>query len=183
MPDEPLRTTTFTLTGADALAYEQAASRMTPLGVFALLCWLGLWGGMALLIPANWAGERFGMASAFLVSILVAIGYVLALLLIAIRQWLRARRHFRRAAEVTLTEWPDRLEMVGLGMPRTVGFAEIRRTVLGRNHLFLDTDEQPLILPRRAFPELGTVEDMARRIEATPPSAAAEPVDPGQPSA
>jgi len=42
MPDEPLRTTTFTLTRADALAYEQAAGRLTPLGVFALIFWQGL---------------------------------------------------------------------------------------------------------------------------------------------
>ena len=62
MPDEPLRTTTFMLTRADALAYEQAASRLTPFGVFALLCWLGAWGAGALFIPPDWAGSRLTSA-------------------------------------------------------------------------------------------------------------------------
>src|ERR1700760_4240566 len=111
MPDEPLRTTTFMLTRADALAYEQAAGRMTPLGVISLICWLGLCGAAALLIPADWAGTRFGIASSLLVWVSVAIGYVLALLLISIRQWLRARRRVRRPTEVTVSEWPDRLDL------------------------------------------------------------------------
>ena len=62
MPDEPIRTTTFLLTRADALAYEQAAGQMTPLGVIALICWLGLCGAAALLIPTDWAGPRFRVA-------------------------------------------------------------------------------------------------------------------------
>ena len=69
MPDEPLRTTTFTLTRADALAYEQAAGRLTPLGTLALLCWLGLWGAAALLLPDDWAGPRLGWAFSVLVSV------------------------------------------------------------------------------------------------------------------
>ncbi|MEO8758699.1 MAG: hypothetical protein ABI398_13225 [Devosia sp.] len=180
MPDEPLHTTTYTLTRADALAYEQAASRLTPLGVLALLLWLGLWGGAALLIPAGWAGPRFGMNSALLISVMVAIAYVLALLLISVRQWLRARRRLKRTLEVTLSEWPDRLDLVSTGMPRQIGFSEIRRSILGRTHLFLDTDEDVLILPRSAFPEEGSIEDLARRIDGWPrPVPHPAPVDAG----
>ena len=168
MADEPLHTTTFTLTRADALAYEQAAGRMTPLGVLALLLWLGLWGAGALLVPIEWAGPRFGVTSSLLVTIVVAIAYVLVLLLIAIRQWLAARRRLKRPMELTLSEWPARLTTIGAGMPRDIGFAEIRRAILTRTHLFLDTDEDVLILPRRAFPEEGTIEDLHRRIEGTP---------------
>ena len=184
MPDEPLHTTTFTLTRADALAYEQAASRLTPLGVIALICWLGLWGAGALFIPPDWAGARLSLTSSLLVSVFVAMAYVLALLLIAFRQWLRARRRFRRPIEVTVSEWPDRLDLVGTGRLAPVGFADIRRSILSRTHLFLDTDEDVVILPRRAFPEEGTIEDLARRIEHMPKSAPAAPmVDPGSPSA
>jgi hypothetical protein len=168
MPDEPLRTTTFTLTRADALAYEQAASRMTPLGVLALLCWLGLWGVAALLIPPDWAGARLGWSFSLIVSILVAIAYVLALLLIAIRQWLAARRRLKRPVEVTIGEWPDRLDVMSIGMPRAIPLGAIRRTILGRTHLFLVADEETLILPRRAFSEEGAIEALAKRVEAAP---------------
>src|SRR5437868_15383711 len=110
MPDEPLRTTTFTLTRADALAYEQATSRLTPLGVLALICWLGLWGAIAAFIPAEWAGPRLGLTASFLVVIVIAIAYVLALLPVAFRQWLAARRRVRRPHEITVSEWPERLD-------------------------------------------------------------------------
>ncbi len=175
MADEPLRTTTFTLTTADAIAYEQAAVRMTPLGILALLLWLGLWGAAALLLPPSWAGPRAGLTFSLLVSVLVAIAYVLALLLLSIRQWLRARRRIRRPMEVTLAEWPARLDIVGGGMPREIGFADIRRVLPTRTHLFLDTDEDVLILPRRAFSEVGVLEALAERIDAVPKSAMVDP--------
>lgn len=180
MADEPLRTTTYTLGTADALAYEQAASRMTPLGVLALLLWLGLWGAAAMLIPPDWAGPRLGWSFSALVAILVCIAYVLALILIAFRQWLRARHRIKRPIEQTVAEWPDRLEFTGGGMPRTLNFPEIRRTILTRAHLFLETDSDPMILPRRAFPEEGTIEDLSQRIDGAPRAA---PVDLGAASA
>lgn len=182
MSDEPIRTTTFTLSRADSLAYEQAASQLTPLGVIALICWLGLCGAAALLIPADWAGSRFSLSSSLLVSIAVALAYVVALLIIAIRQWARARRRYRRPLEVTVTEWPDRLDLVGTGTLDAVPFAGIRRTVLTRTHLFLDTDSEPVILPRRAFAEEGAVEALAHRIEGVskiaPPAAIATGAEP-----
>lgn len=183
MPDEPLRTTTYTLTGADALAYEQATGRLTPLGMLALVLWLALWGLGALLIPPDWAGPRLAWTFNLIVSLLVAIAYVLALLLIAVRQWWRARRRLRRAVEVTLSEWPDRLDFISTGMPRSLPFAEIRRSVLTRTHLFLDADEDVLMLPRRAFPEEGSIETLAARIEGAPRAPVLAPVDPAPPSA
>jgi hypothetical protein len=188
MPDEPLHTATFTLTRADSLAYEQAAGRLSPLGVIALLCWLGLCGAAALLIPDDWAGPRLSMTSSLLILVCVAVGYVIALLLIALRQWWRARRRFRRPSEVTVSDWPDRLDLVGTGRLAAVAFADVRRSILTRTHLFLETDDDVVILPRRAFPEEGTIEDLARRIDGVPKDSspepgAAVPVDPAPPSA
>ena len=174
MSDEPLHTATFTLTRKDSLAYEQAAGRFTPLGVIALICWLGLFGAASLLIPTEWAGPRFALASSLLVSIAVAIAYVVALLLISTRQWWRSRRRFRRPHEATASDWPDRLDLVGTGKLDAVPFAGVRRTILTRTHLFLETDDDVVILPRRAFPEEGTVEDIARRIDGAPKPAPAE---------
>ena len=53
-----------------------------------------------------------------------------------------------------------------------------RRTILTRTHLFLETDAEPVILPRRAFPEEGTIEDLAKRIEGIPKSAPPAPAEP-----
>jgi hypothetical protein len=168
MPDEPLRTTTFMLTRADALAYEQTASRMTPLGVLAFILWLGLWGCAALLIPTDWSGPRFGWAMSLLITLAIAIAAVLALLLVAVRQWLRARRRMPKPVEVTITEWPTRLETVGAGLPRNVPFTTIRESRLVPTHLFVITDETVLILPRHAFAAGEGIDDLAARIAGRP---------------
>jgi hypothetical protein len=168
MADEPLRTTTFTLTRADALAYEQASSRLTPLGTMALVLWLGLCASAAWLIPADWAGPRFGWSFSILVSVLAAIGYVVVLLGMSFRQWWRAGRRIRRPEEVTLTEWTDRLEIIGSGLPRELPFLEIRESILTGAHLFIVSDAGVLILPRQVFPEEGVVEALAARIAGRP---------------
>jgi hypothetical protein len=179
MPDEPLRTTTFTLTRADALAYEQASSRLNPLGTMALVLWLGLCGSAAWLIPDDWAGARLGWSFSILVSVLIAIGYVLVLLAMSARQWWRAGRRLKRPQEITLTEHPDKLEIIGAGLPRELPLLEIRESILARTHLFLVSDNGVLIIPRTAFQEEGAVEALADRIAGKPPAA---PVD-AKPSA
>lgn len=168
MADEPLRTTTYTLTRADALAYEQASSRMTPLGTAALILWLGLCASAAWLIPDDWAGARFGWSFPALVSVLVAIGYVLVLIVISFVQWLRAGRRIGRPQEVTLGEWSDRLEIITAGTPRTLRLVDIRESILARAHLLLISDDGVLIVPRHAFAEEGAVEELAARIAGRP---------------
>lgn len=173
MPDEPLRTTTFTLSRADALAYEQASARPSPLGVMALLLWLGACASLAFLIPPDYAGPRIGWSFSILVSILIAIGYTLVLIGVGIRQWLAAGKRIKRPVEVTLTEWPDRLDIVGPGIPRELKLRDIRESILGRAHLFLVGDDGVLILPRAAFSEEGAIEGLAARIAGTAPPAPA----------
>jgi hypothetical protein len=174
MADEPLRTTTFTLSRADALAYEQASWRLNPLGTMALLLWLGLCGSAAWLLPPDLAGSHLGWSFSILVSVLIAIGCVLVLLGLSLRQWWRAGRRIRRPQEITLTEHREKLEIIGGGMPRQLPLLEIRESILGRTHLFLVSDNDVLIIPRNAFPEEGAVEALADRIAGRPPSVAVD---------
>jgi hypothetical protein len=168
MPDAPLRTTTFTLTRADALAYEQSATRTTPLGVLTTIGWLGLWGCAALLIPTDWSGPRFGWAMSLLITLAIAIAAVLALLLVSFRQWLRAGRRVPRPVEITVTEWPKRLEATGAGPPHDLPFTAIRESRLVASHLFVTTDEGVLILPRHAFEAENVIDVLAARIAGLP---------------
>ena len=177
---EPLRTTTFILTRADALAYEQSSARSSPLGVLALVLWLGLCGSIAFVIPRDWAGPLLGWSFSILVSLLVAIGYVLVLIVVAFRQWLAAGRRIGQAREITVTEWPDRLEIVGAGLPGKLPLIDIRESIPTRTHLFLVADDGVVILPRSAFAEDGVVDDLAARIAGRP---VAVKVDAAVPSA
>ena len=177
---EPIRTTTFTLTRADALAYEQAAARFSPLGMLALILWLGLCGSLAFILPRDWAGPLLAWGFSVLVSLLIAIGYVLVLIVVSFRQWLAARRRLARPTEITLAEWPDRLELTAAGLPRDLPFLDIRESILTRTHLFLVSDDGVLILPAAAFAEEGVIDDLAARIAGRPPPAK---VDAGAPAA
>jgi hypothetical protein len=174
MADEPLRTTTFTLTRADALAYEQSAFHLQPLGVLALIAWLAAFGAMALLVPPEWAGPRYGWSFNVLAATFIGMGYVLVLLAIALRQWRAASRRLKHPEEVILTEWPDRIELTGSGMPRTVAFVDVSETRLVGAYLFLGVAGDILILPRRAFHEEGSVEALAARISAASGGAAVD---------
>jgi len=164
MADEPLHTATYMLTGADALAYEQATARYGAPAVAGLVLWLGLWAAAAWLLPSDWSGIAFGWGFSILVSILIAIGFVLALIGESIVQWLRARARIGAPVEVTLGEWPDRLELSVGNAPRTLLFADIREAVLTGAYLFVVSDGDVLIVPRRALPEEGALDALARRI-------------------
>ena len=179
MSADPIRTTTYLLSAADALAYEQATSRVGILGALVLLVWLAACGSLALLIPLDWAGPRLSWSFNLLVLVLIAIGYVLALLLLARGQMRRAGKRVRRSVEMQLVEWPDRLEFSGSGLPRTVPLKDIKSGQLTRTHLFFETAGEPIILPRRAFPEVGSIEALDARIaEASLPKRVPEPVSP-----
>ena len=165
---EPIRTTTLTLTRADALAYEQASARFSPLGTLALVLWLGFCGSLAFVLPRDWAGPLLGWGFSVLVSLLIAIGYVLVLIVVSFRQWLAAGRRLPRPAEITVAEWPERLEISETGVPRDLPFRDIRESILTRTHLFLVSDDGVLILPRAGFPEEGVIDDLAARIAGRP---------------
>lgn len=187
MSEEPLRTTTFTLTRADALAYEQAVFRWGWRGGLLLAVWLLACGGAALLIPAEWGGPRFSVSSSLLVSIAIVIGVVLVLLVIASRQALAARRRLPRPVEVTLNEWPDRLTLSG-AETRELAYAALE-PLASPTHLFLRNAGAPLLLPRAAFHDDTSLDALLQRIDtarAAASSVAVSPaaeVDPAPPSA
>ncbi len=181
------RTIAYTLTAADALAYEQAAARLTPLGVLALLLWLGLWGAAAFFVPRDWAGPRLGWSFPVLVAVLGSIAYVLQLLAVALRQALAARRRIPRPLEMLVTPGAEHIDIVEAGVSRRLDLRDIRESLLSRTHLFLVSDGRVLILPRLAFEDDYAIDDLAARLAGRPPPPRPpppkQPVDPAPPSA
>jgi hypothetical protein len=183
--DEPLRITTFTLSRADALAYERRiAAPLAQHDAVALVGWFSLWGAVPFMLPEDWTGPHLGWIFGLLVAICVALGGLLVLLAIAIRQLRAAHRRLPRAIEVTLTMWPDRLSMITSGVPRELPHADIRRLVPTRTHLFAVHDDDILMLPRSAFTDEGALEALAVACATSPmPAEIAVAVDPAVPSA
>jgi hypothetical protein len=179
MPD-PLLTTTFTLTRADALAWERQARRPSLARTTLFLLWLALGIAIAWLLPDAWAGTPTTPAFWALAAVLISILYVLAMIAFTIGDMRRARRRIRRPHDLTIEEYPDHLAVTGTGIPRTLRFAEAGGPIVTRTHLFIGQGDDLVILPRRAFPEEESFEALAARLTAAA-LAAAVPVDPAPP--
>jgi hypothetical protein len=181
MPEDPLRTLTFTYTRADALAYERFARRMTISGVLALILWLAIGPIVLWVLPDNWAGTPSLPTFWALGAVFVAILYVLAMIRMTIGDLRRSRRRLRAPHDVTIDEYADRLGVTGTGLPRFVSFADAGRPVITPTHLFVAHGAAVVILPRRAFPEEGSFDGLVARLTAAAIAAAA--VDPNPASA
>ncbi|MEQ1902356.1 MAG: hypothetical protein ABL866_16675 [Devosia sp.] len=171
----PRLTTTFTLTRADALAYERLP-RPFRLGRFLLLV---LWLIPGIAIPLLFAGSFGGFFNPgiwALAAIGAAIQYTLAMIWLSIGDLRRARRRLRVAADITIEEDETGFSVSGPGIPRYLTFAEAGRPKLTRDYLFLGSADNLVILPRRAFPEEGSFEALAARLTAAGITAAV--VDP-----
>ncbi|MEO6396309.1 MAG: hypothetical protein ABIO40_10420 [Devosia sp.] len=166
MAEEPLRTTTFTLTRADALAYERHRRRLSPGRAVLLLLWLALAGLVLLLIPDNWSGKLNMPSFWALGAVLVTIQYVLAMLVWAFNDIGRARRRVPRAHEVTLEEFVDRIGVTGSGIPRYVRFSDAGRPLITASHIFLGKPHNLIILPRSAFADEAGFDALSSRLAA-----------------
>lgn len=176
MADEPLSIASFTLSRADALAWEQARFAPSRLQVALFVLWLALCGSLAFLLPGDWFPSFAHWSLSAFVLIFAAIGAVLALIALSLAQWRAAARRFGRPVDLTITEWPGHLDIAGPdGSPaltRTLPLAAIRHAVLTPTHLFLDTADETgaglVILPRAAFADPAALDALARRIASRP---------------
>ncbi|HWA18139.1 MAG TPA: hypothetical protein VG757_04025 [Devosia sp.] len=163
MPD-PLHTITFTLTRADALAYERLASRPTLRAIILFLLAAALAGAGLYFAPDNWTGTYRDLGFWALAGLSFAILYVLAMIVQTIGQMRRARRRLRQPHDVTIEEHADRLDVSGLGIPRVLSFAEAGTPVVTQTHLFLGRGDDLVILPRHAFPEEDSFDALVARL-------------------
>jgi hypothetical protein len=163
MPD-PLHTITFTLTRADALAYERLSRRPSPRSAIVFTLGLVLAGAVLWLAPGNWTGTWRDPGFWALGAVLFAILYVLAMIVQTIGQMRRARRRLRHAYDITIEEHADRLDVSGPGIPRTLSFADAGLPIVTATHLFLGRGDDLVILPRRAFPEEDSFDALVARL-------------------
>ncbi|WP_395812987.1 hypothetical protein [Devosia sp.] len=161
-PHQPLQTLAFTLTRADALAYELSR----PLGGWrrwVLLIWLGLAGAWVAVLPEPWVeGWRFWVLGA------LAIGahYLLATLALNLLARGRAARRVPTRLLTTLEIWGDYLTQQRGSDNLLVSLDAIAATSLTPTHLFIQVPPEVLILPRTAFKDPSGPEALAALIDA-----------------
>lgn len=150
----------FTLSAADALAWERLPrdlSRTQQLA-FGLVLVLGC-GGFALL-PHRWVeGWKF---YAWLVSVAL-FAYVGTRLLFDLIAIYRSRQRFPQPVIVTFEDWHDHFVWRQDGRSRRVPLDQVQNVIRSTDHVFVPTEAQLLILPRAAF-ATGELEALSQRL-------------------
>ena len=159
----PLNTFRYTLTAADALAYERLPRKLRTPQTIMFVVWLGLGGFLLAALPPDLAGATWSPRYWATGAALVAVQYAI---FVAVRGWVRHRRaRFRVPAprEVTVSQWPNRLTVTELGRSRDIEFAAIGALLPTQAHLFIAAGDDLVIMPAIAF---GTDRGMNELVEA-----------------
>jgi len=173
----PLR---YTLTTADALAYERLPRALTGMQRATLYLWLVIAGVLLVALPPELVGTiaspRFWLTGAIFLIIQWFI-YVGA------RWWWqrsRARMRYPRPVDIELETFDDRLELAENGRPCTIPFDEIGMMLPTADYLFLAAGRELIIVPRTAFVDVTGMDDLVGRIDAHARGRAPDAVDEDQ---
>ena len=150
---EPLLTLTYTLTTADALAYEALPRELVGWRKWLLLVWLAVAGGLVAFLPAEWVGPEWGWRFWLAALVLVGIAYGLATAVMTLTRHRRARRRVPASSVVTLEQWGDHLAVTIGGRQQFIAYETIADVAIGKSHVFITAPPEALIVPRSAIAE------------------------------
>lgn len=163
---------TFTLTPADALAWERLPRELRGWRRLLFFLWLAAAGAWLTVLPERWIAGKLSQLLALLPF--VALHWGLASLAMSLAARRRARRRIPAPVQVRLVEQGQMLSwQLGESAPQEITPATIRQVLLTRSHLFLDAPPALVILPVAAFETAQAAQDFATRWDAL--SAAAAP--------
>ncbi len=149
----PLLTLTYTLSPADALAYESLPRELTGWRNTLFLAWLGLAGGAVAFVPETIAGPEWGWRFWLVGLALVAIAYAVARLVMRLAASRRARNRIPAAVDVTLEQWGDHLAATIGDRRLFIAYETIAAVATTSEHVFVTARPDVLIVPLRAFPD------------------------------
>jgi hypothetical protein len=148
---EPILTLTYTLTTADALAYEALPREMVGWRKWLLLVWLALAGGSVAFLPTEWIGPEWGWRFWLIALALVGLAYAIATVVMTLATNRRARRRIPAPAVVTLEQWGDHLALTIGERQQFVAYETIADVAIGKAHIFITAPPEGLIVPLTAF--------------------------------
>ena len=148
---EPILTLTYTLTTADALAYETLPREMVGWRKWLLLVGLAVAGGLVAFLPTEWVGPEWGWRFWLAALLLVGIAYALATAVMTFAARRRARRRVPSPSVVTLEQWGDHLAVTIGGRQQFIAYETIADVAIGKSHVFITAPPEALIVPLSAF--------------------------------
>lgn len=153
MAGEPLVTLSYTLTSADALAYETLPRELTGWRRWLFLLWMIGAGIVLALLPEDWVGPDWGWRFILIGVALVGLAWLLAAATMTLARHRAARRRLPRPQSVELRQWGDHLEVVTDGRQAVIAYETIAAVTTTATHVFINAPPAVIIVPARAFEE------------------------------
>lgn len=148
---EPILTLIYTLTTADALAYEALPREMVGWRKWLLLVWLAVAGGSVAFLPAEWIGPEWGWRFWLIALALVGLAYAIATVVMTLATRRRARRRIPAPMVATLEQWGDHLALTIGERQLFIAYETIADVAIGKAHVFVTAPPEVLIVPLTAF--------------------------------
>ena len=161
----PLESLSFTLTRADALAYETLPRDIRGWRLILLLVWMGLAGAVVSQLPEDWVGEEYRWRFWAWMAAFGSVQYGVAALVMTILAHLRAARRVPRPLPIEALDHVDHLEWRDADGSIHVAPKTIAQVVATPGHLFVEVDAKVLIYPARAFAGAGEMAAFAHALE------------------
>lgn len=143
---KPLRILRFSLTLADALAYERLPGELSGTAKLVLISSLAAVGGFYGFLEDWTAPWRLGVT-----AVLVVVWLVSVLAIRTCRMHRRARALVSHNGSVEIEDWSDRLRIDTASGSRVLPMQAIGKVLIGEGHVFVLHEGGPTILPLRAF--------------------------------
>lgn len=160
-PHRSIRTLTYRLTQADALAYGQLHREMTGREKLWFVLWIGIAGMLVGALPEGWSAIVWWLAA-------LAIVLVAAAIALAFWNW-QARHQAGKMSipigDIALEEWGDHLAERSSQGQRFVAYETIAQVVETPNHVFIRSGEMPLVVPKAAFEDAADMAAFARHVD------------------
>ncbi|MGE3875233.1 MAG: hypothetical protein AB7F74_19945 [Parvibaculaceae bacterium] len=162
---QPCRRLVFTLTRADALAYETLPREIGGWRLILLFVWISF-GGMAVaMLPENWVGEEGGWRFWFFIAVSGFAQYRLAMVVMRMFRFWRASRRLRHPMAVEMLDHIHHLEWREGGVPFFVAPEAINAIITTPTHAFVHVYGRILIIPARAFGSRHEMSGFAEELE------------------
>lgn len=162
----PLRIYEYTLTPADALAYERLPRPFRGWRFYVLALWLASSGLLLALLPESWVGPEGGWRFWLIGVGLLGVAGAIALGFMALLMRWRAQRRVPAPITMRVEQWAEHFVIEAGGRSRSLAFGDIVGTGATATHLFIVTPRDLLILPAHLFKDLGEMRLLARRLNA-----------------
>lgn len=163
---QPLETLAYTLTPADALAYERLPRERRGWGQVLFYIWIACAGAALVALPQEWTGDEGSIRFYLVGAALIALFWISANLMRDQFRRIRAYRLVPEPVAVQLEVWGDHIAIDRGGQQSFLAYETIAAVQRDESRVFIIGPSALVIVPRSAFADDAALAAFAADIDA-----------------